>query len=296
MNKPKLELTWIGKNNPEYDIANIEPRILEENPKLSNCANDPNTENMIIHGDNLLALKALLPEYEGRVKCIYIDPPYNTGNAFEHYDDSVEHSTWLSLMKPRLEILWKLLHKNGALWISIDDNEGHYLKLLCDEVCGRQSFVATVVWENFYGRSNAAAISPAHNYIFVYAPLGQNWKNVRNLQERDEKSASKYTNPDDDPRGAWRLGPIFAAEERHEGLMYSITTPSGRVVKPPKGSHWRMIESDFWKMVKEDRIAFGASGENIPAVKLFLSEVQGGLVPRTWWPHSEVGHSQEAKR
>lgn len=143
-NKQKLELTWIGKNNPEYDIANIEPRILEENPELSNCKNDPNTENMIIHGDNLLALKALLPEYEGKVKCIYIDPPYNTGNAFEHYDDSVEHSTWLSLMKPRLELLRILLRDDGVIFVQIDDNEQAYLKILMDEIFGRTNFINTI--------------------------------------------------------------------------------------------------------------------------------------------------------
>jgi adenine-specific DNA-methyltransferase len=295
--KQKLELTWIGKENR----PRLEPRILLEDPEKSYHAAHRVTEhdwfdNRLIFGDNLLALKALEQEFTGKIKCIFIDPPYNTGSAFEHYDDGVEHSLWLSLMRERLELLWKLLRRDGALWISIDDNEGHYLKVLCDEVFGRQSFIATVVWENFYGRSNAAAISPAHNYLLVYAPLGLDWKNVRNLLARDEKSASKYTNPDNDPRGAWRSGPIFAAEERHEGLMYSIKTPSGRVVKPPQGSHWRMVESDFWKMVKEGRIIFGAKGDNNPAVKLFLNEVQSGLVPRTWWPHTEVGHSQEAKR
>ena len=295
--KTKLELTWIGKETR----PKLEPRILLEDREKSYHASHRVTDhdlfdNRLIFGDNLLALKALEQEFSGKIKCIYIDPPYNTGSAFEHYDDGIEHSLWLSLMRERLEILWKLLCHDGALWISIDDNEGHYLKVLCDEVCGRQSFVATVVWENFYGRSNAAAISPAHNYQLVYSPLGQDWKNVRNLLPRDEKSASKYTNPDNDTRGPWRLGPIFAAEERHEGLMYEITTPSGRKVKPPKGSHWRMIESEFWRLVEEKRIVFGAKGDNVPAVKLYLSEVQSGLVPRTWWPHTEVGHSQEAKR
>ena len=143
-NKQRLELTWIGKNNPEYDIANIEPRILEENPKLSNYANDPNTENMIIHGDNLLALKALLPEYEGKVKCIYIDPPYNTGNAFEHYDDSVEHSTWLTLMKPRLELLRILLKDDGVIFVQVDDVEQAYLRVLMDEVFGRNNYINSI--------------------------------------------------------------------------------------------------------------------------------------------------------
>ncbi|MCG7852333.1 MAG: site-specific DNA-methyltransferase, partial [Methanosarcinaceae archaeon] len=253
-------------------------------------------DNRLIFGDNLLALKALEQDFAGKIKCIYIDPPFNTGSAFEHYDDGVEHSIWLNLMRERLEILWRLLSGDGTIWINIDDHEGHYLKVLCDEIFGRASFVSTIVWENFYGRSNAAAISPSHNYIFVYSPMGLNWKKVRRLIPRDEKSSSKYQNPDNDPRGPWRLGPIFAAEERHEGLMYTIKTPSGRNVSPPTGSHWRMTENDFWRMVEDGRITFGDSGDNNPAVKLFLNEVQQGLVPRTIWPHKEAGHSQEAKR
>ena len=295
--KQKLELTWIGKENR----PKLEPRILLEDSEKSYHA--PNRvgendlfDNKLIFGDNLLALKALEQDYAGKVKCVFIDPPYNTNSAFEHYDDGVEHSLWLSLMRERLAILWNLLSSDGSIWICIDENEGHYLKVLCDEVFGRPSFVSTIVWENFYGRSNAAAISPGHNYLLLYSPMGLDWKKVRNLLPRDEKSSSKYTNTDNDPRGPWRLGPIFAAGERHEGLMYTITTPGGRKVSPPKGSHWRMGEDDFWRMADEGRIVFGESGNNIPAVKLFLSEVQGGLVPRSWWPHTEAGHSQEAKR
>jgi len=295
--KTKLELTWIGKENR----PRLEPRILIEDPKKSYHARQRISENdifdnILIYGDNLLALKALEQEFAGKIKCIYIDPPFNTGSAFEHYDDGVEHSIWLTVMRERLEILWRLLSGDGTIWINIDDHEGHYLKVLCDEIFGRASFVSTIVWENFYGRSNAAAISPSHNYIFVYSPMGLNWKKVRRLIPRDEKSSSKYQNPDNDPRGPWRLGPIFAAEERHEGLMYTIKTPSGRSVAPPKGSHWRMTENDFWRMVEDGRITFGDSGDNNPAVKLFLNEVQQGLVPRTIWPHKEAGHSQEAKR
>ena len=295
--KQKLELTWIGKN----ERPKLEPRILIEDPDLSYHAKERRSDddifdNILIHGDNLLALKGLGTEYAGKVKCIYIDPPYNTGSAFDHYEDGIEHSIWLSLMRDRLQLLWALLAENGSIWITIDDNEGHYLKVLCDELFGRQNFIATTVWENFYGRSNAAAISPGHNYIMIYSPMGLDWKRQRNLLPRDEKSASKYKNPDDDPRGLWRAGPIFAAGERHEGLMYEITTPSGRKVSCPKGSHWRMLEEELWKMVDDGRILFGDSGNNIPAVKLFLDEVQSGLVPRSWWPHTEVGHTQEAKR
>ena len=295
--KQKLELTWIGKDvRPK-----LEPRILLEDPARSyhakqRVSDNDIFDNRLIFGDNLLALKALEQEFTGQIKCVFIDPPYNTGSAFEHYDDGLEHSIWLGLMRDRLEVIRRLLSPDGSLWIAIDDNEGHYLKVLCDEVFGRQAFVASMVWENFYGRSNAAAISPAHNYILLYSPMGQDWKKVRNLLPRGEESASKYKNPDNDPRGPWRLGPIFAAGERHDGLMYTISTPSGRQVSPPKGSHWRMLEDQFWKMVSEGRIVFGEKGDNNPAVKLFLKEVQEGLVPRTWWSHSDVGHSQEAKR
>ena len=194
----KLELTWIGKG----DEPKLEPRILIENPDYSYWegkdrgvpspfGGGQEGVNMLIHGDNLLALRALEQDYTGKVKCICIDPPYNTGSAFEHYDDGIEHSIWLSLMKNRLSIFKKLLDPKGSIWIIIDDNEGHYLKVLCDEVFGRKNFVASIVWENFYGRSNAAGISPCHNYILVYSPMGLDWKKVRNLLERDEKSSSK---------------------------------------------------------------------------------------------------------
>jgi len=295
--KQKLELTWIGKEQR----PKLEPRILLEDPTNTYHAKHRVTDkdifdNQLIFGDNLLALKSLEQEYSGKIKCVFIDPPYNTGSAFEHYDDGLEHSIWLGLMRDRLEIIRNLLSDDGSLWISIDDNEAHYLKVICDEIFGRKCFISSIIWENFYGRSNAAAISPSHNYILVYANQGIDWKHSRNLLERDEKSSSKYTNPDNDPRGPWRLGPIFAAEERHDGLMYEITTPSGRKVKPPKGSHWRIVETEFWEMVKEGRITFGVAGDNNPAIKLFLNEVQAGLVPRSLWPHTEVGHSQEAKR
>jgi len=160
----KLELTWIGKG----DEPKLEPRILIENPEFS--YGDPNSENMLIHGDNLLALKALEQDYAGKVKCIYIDPPYNTGNAFEHYDDGVEHSEWLKLITPRLRLLRTLLSENGSIWISIDDDECHYLKVLCDEIFGRQNFVSNVIWEKKYSPQNDAKwLSDSHDHILVYA-------------------------------------------------------------------------------------------------------------------------------
>ena len=288
-------LDWVNKNQAK-EITREVPYHLLKQVSAHGDVTGAYSENLLIQGDNLLALKALIPFYAGRVKCIFIDPPYNTQSAFEHYDDKLEHSQWLSMMYPRLVLLRELLAEDGSIWVSIDEREGHYLKVLMDEVFGRKSFVASIIWENFYGRSNAAAISPAHNYIHCYSPVGGNWKKDRNLLPRTEKSAGKYSNPDGDKRGRWRLGPIFAAEERHDGLMYTVTTPSGRKVEPPKGSHWRMIESDFWAMVADNRISFGEDGDNIPAVKLFLNEVQDGLVPRSIWSHGEAGHTQDAKR
>ncbi|MFW6068103.1 MAG: site-specific DNA-methyltransferase [Chloroflexota bacterium] len=259
-------------------------------------------DNLLIQGDALNALTSLirLPEfareYVGKVKLCYLDPPFNTLQSFLQYDDALEHSVWLTMMRDRLLQVRQLLSDDGSVWVHLDDSEMAYCRIVLDEVFGRECFVGTIVWENFYGRSNAAAISPAHNYILVYSPMGLNWKKARNLLPRDEKSAIKYKNPDNDPRGPWRLGPIFAPEERHEGLMYTIKTPSGREIRPPRGSHWRMIEREFWDLVDDGRISFGENGDNTPALKLFLNEVQEGLVPRTWWPHTEVKHSQEAKR
>lgn len=204
-NKQKLELTWIGKNNPEYDITNIEPRILEENPELSNCANDPNTGNMIIHGDNLLALKALLPEYEGKVKCIYIDPPYNTGNAFEHYDDSVENSTWLSLMKPRLELMKMLLREDGVIFVNIDEVQHAYLKVLLDEIFGRKNFIGDLIWKKRKGGGNDSRFFALdHDYIIVFAKgatkeihkrkwrVSQSAKYLKRYKEIDENKIKYY--------------------------------------------------------------------------------------------------------
>ena len=287
-------LDWLNRSTAFTTAAQVPYRLLDTVSTHGDAASAQG--NLLIQGDNLEALKALLPFYRGKVKCIFIDPPYNTQSAFEHYDDNLEHSQWLSMMLPRLQLLRELLSEDGSIWVTIDDNEGHYLKVLMDEVFGRRNFIATVIWENFYGRSGTAAISPAHNYIHCYSPSGDAWKHIRGLLPRSEESTSKYKNPDNDPRGPWRLGPIFAPEERHEGLMYTVTTPSGRQVSPPKGSHWRMVEVDFWRMVEEGRISFGANGTNNPAVKLFLNEVQAGVVPRSIWPHSEAGHTQDAKR
>lgn len=292
-NKQKLELTWIGKNNPEYDIANIEPRILEERADLS--YGDKDTENMIIHGDNLLALKALLPEYEGKIKCIYIDPPYNTGNAFEHYDDSVEHSTWLSLMKPRLELLKALLHaEQGSIWISIDDDETHYLKVLCDEVFGRNNFVANVIWEKKYSPSNDAKwLSDSHDHILMYANNKSVWRPY--LLPRTAEMNARYKNPDNDPRGVWKSGDVLVKSFSQTGV-FPITNPNtGKDFLPTEGSCYRFSKESADRYLADNRFYFGKDGKGGPQLKRFLSEVQEGSVSKTIWFRDEVGDNQEAK-
>lgn len=284
----KLELTWVGK----YDEKVIEPRILVEDKEKS--YGDPNTENMLIHGDNLIALQALQQDFAGKVKCIYIDPPYNTGNAFEHYDDSVEHSIWLSLMKARIELLKNLLSENGTLWISIDDDEGHYLKVLCDEIFGRCNFVNTIIWQKKGTRSNDAHwFSDNHDFILVYAKNKFKWK--PNLMPRPQDSIKGYSNPDNDPRGVWASGPCHA-KTPNEKDIYPILTPSGRKLLPPPGTSWRFSKERFNELIKDNRIWFGEKGNNVPRYKRFLTEVQDGFVSTTIWFRDEVGDNQEAKK
>ena len=287
-NKQKLELTWIGKG----EQPKLEPRILIEDPEKSYGVK--NTENMLIYGDNLLALKALEQDFAGKIKCIYIDPPYNTGNAFEHYDDSLEHSIWLNLMKPRLELLRSLLAYDGSMWISIDDDESHYLKVLCDEVFGRRNFVNNVIWEKKYSPQNDAKwLSDSHDHILVYARDKETWR--PNLLPRTEEMNARYKNPDNDPRGPWKPSGLDAKTYSAE-YDYPITTPSGRVVHPPGSSCWRLSKERLQEYVNENRIWFGPNGNNVPAIKRFLSEVKEGSVSKTIWTHDEVGHNQDAKK
>ena len=295
-NRTKLELTWIGKENR----PRLEPRILLEDPEKSYHAKSRVSENdifgnMLIFGDNLLALKALEQEFTGKVKCIYIDPPYNTGSAFTHYDDGVEHSLWLSMMRDRLELLRVLLAENGTIWISIDDNECHYLKVLMDEVFGRANFVATVIWQKMFSpKSTARHLSDMHDHVLLYAKNKDKFE--RNLLPRSEAHNRMYKNPDNDPRGPWTSGDLSARNSYSAGI-YPITTPSGRVVPgPPKGMYWRVSKEKFLQMDRDKRIWWGSKGNNQPRIKRFLSEVMEGIVPQTIWFHEEVGNTQEAKK
>ena len=285
----KLELTWYGKDEP----IKVEPRLLIRNAALSNCTLAHDTENMLIHGDNLLALKALESKYTGQIKCIYIDPPYNTGAAFSHYDDNLEHSQWLNLMRPRLEILWSLLREDGSLWISIDDDERDYLKVLCDELFGRQHFLVSVVWQKRYSRENRESIGDSHEYILVYVKNKEMFKEIRNFLPLTEKQLKAYKNPDNDPRGAWQSVSLLAQGYR-PNQMYEIVAPNGRIHTPPAGNCWKVVESEYKKALADGRITFGSDGKGVPRRKQFLSDARG-LVPWTWWPQDEVGHTGESK-
>lgn len=293
--KQKLELTWVGKEN----LPRLEPRVLLENAAKSyhathRISDNDIFDNRLIYGDNLLALKALEQEFSGRVKCVFIDPPYNTGSAFEHYDDGVEHSIWLSLMRDRLELICRLLSEDGSLWITIDDNEAHYLKVLCDEIFGRANFVANVVWQKRYARDNNAAIGSAHDHILVFAKCFEEFRRTRNRLELDFKTKQPYTNQNNDPKGPWQSISFTGAGFR-SNMMYPIIGPDGREHRPPEGRHWAALEPEYLRLKAEGRIWFGQEGKGVPRVIRYLSEVEG-LVPSTWWPHDEVGHNDEAKK
>ena len=293
--KTKLELTWIGKENR----PKLEPRILIEDPDKSyhakqRVSDDDIFDNRLIFGDNLLALKALEQDFASKIKCIYIDPPYNTGSAFEHYDDGVEHSLWLSLMRDRLELLRTLLRKDGVIFAQIDDNEQPYLRVLMDQVFGRANFVATIVWQKKYGsKSDSKYLSESHEYILCYA---KEKRFVRlNRLGRTAAQDARYKNPDDDPRGPWTSGDLLRNEAR-DYAIYTIVGPSGKEHAPPQGTSWRFTKEKFEELVEDNRIWFGQQGSNVPRLKRFLSEVSTTVPATTWWEYKDVGHSDEAKK
>jgi adenine-specific DNA-methyltransferase len=276
-------------------------------------------DNMIIQGDNLKALKALLPTYAGKVKCIYIDPPYNTGNENWVYNDNVNspmiqewlgriidkedmtrHDKWLCMMMPRLKLLRELLSEDGAIFISCDDNEQHRLRGLMDEIFGEQNFIQNIIWQKkFSPQNDAKYFSDNHDFLICYAKnkidgeVTRGW--VRNLIPRTEEQDNRYSNPDNDSRGAWTSSDMTVKTYSAE-YDYEITTPSGKKIKPTKGRCWFTSKDNFQKLVDDNRVWFGESGTNVPRIKKFLSEVQDGIVPISIWLHSEVGHNQQAKQ
>lgn len=291
MAKQKLELTWIGKDvRPK-----LEPRILLEDTTKSYHAKHRVSENDIfdnrlIFGDNLLALKALEQEFTGKVKCVFIDPPYNTGSAFTHYDDGVEHSIWLSLMRDRLEIIRRLLSDDGSLWITIDDNEAHYLKVLCDEIFGRSNFVASVIWRSTDNSNNdAKQFSIDHNYVIVYSK-NPDW--ITNKLNSDAKRGH-FKNPDNDPRGPWFDGNPLNSPKPRPNLTFDLIAPNGSVIKPPKNG-WRWSKETIEEKMSTGEIRFNQDFTNIRR-RTYLADMKG-LPPSTLWAElEETGHNRQAK-
>lgn len=286
-------LEWNDRNEDLKATVKTPYRLLQ--PVLSQSYGDENSPNMLIQGDNLEALKALLPYYAGQVKCIFIDPPYNTQSAFEHYDDNLKHAKWLSMMYPRMALLREFLAEDGSIWVTLDDNEAHYFKVMCDEIFGRSNFIANALWQKVFSPKNSAKhLSVDHDHLFIYAKNSEVWR--PNQMQRSDKQNATYKNPDSDPRGVWTSGDLSARNFYGAGT-YPITTPSGRVIEgPPNGMYWRVSQEKFSEMDRDGRIWWGVDGSNIPRIKRFLSEVKQGVVPQTMWMHVDVGNTQEAKK
>lgn len=312
-------LHWLGKDKVINHHQDVPFRLLDHQygarPDGTQTAEPTGSGNQIIHGDNLEALKSLLPRYEGRVKCIYIDPPYNTGNEGWVYNDNVNdpkikkwlsqvvgkegedlsrHDKWLCMMYPRLKLLHKLLAEDGAIFISIDDNEQAHLKLLADEIFGGANFVNSLIWEKkFSPQNDARYFSENHDFIVCFAKNKSKWE--RNLLTRTEEQDDRYKNPDDDFRGVWTSSDLTRPEHRDRDF-YGITTPSGKVLHPAKGRSWSRPLDELERLKAENRLWFGPKGDNMPRLKRFLSETKPGVVPQTIWKFQEVGHTQEAKQ
>ncbi|MEW6862426.1 site-specific DNA-methyltransferase [Trueperella pyogenes] len=309
----KYGYTWVDPSDPRY--CETHTLVLDDyvqgsqTPKSDEFAYseradlDPQDDNLLILGESGDVLEALtrVPElaekYVGKVKLIYIDPPFNTAQTFAHYEDNLEHSVWLTMMRDRLLHMKKLLADDGSIWVHLDDVEVHRMRVLMDEVFGAGNFVAEVYWQKSYTRENRTAISVSADVILVYSLNTATWKSFRNPLPPTAEQLGRYVNFDNDPRGRYKPTPMHAKAEagRRASQFYEITTPSGRVVVPPKGRCWLFTEPRYQELLEDGRIYFGKSGNGVPAVKKFLTEVQIGLVPDTWWTHLEVGNSSTAK-
>ena len=285
-------LNWLTRKDDIKASEQVPYRILETAGK--GVYGNPGNDNLLIQGDNLDALKSLLPFYASCVKCIFIDPPYNTRKDFKHYQDNLEHAQWLEMMYPRLELLRGLLADDGSIWAIIDDDEGHYLKVIMDEIFGRNNFVANVVWQKKYSPQNDAKwLSDSHDHILIYARNDKIWHPY--LLPRTEEMDARYKNPDDDPRGVWKPAD-FSVKTYSKEYDYPITLPSGKIVNPPDGRCWCTSHAKFREWIEDNRIWFGKNGNNIPSLKKFLSDVKQGMTSMTIWDYKSVGHNQDAKQ
>jgi adenine-specific DNA-methyltransferase len=287
------ELKWMGDSEARRAARRVAYRLIEPVETIGAGPDGGLPDNLLIQGDNLEALKSLLPLHAGRVKCIFIDPPYNTKSAFEHYDDNLEHSQWLSMIYPRLVLLRELLSEEGSIWVTIDDNEGHYLKVLMDEVFGRSNFAATVIWQKLHARNNSAQhFSADHDFTLVYAKYLSSWQ--RHKIARTDASDADFWNPDDDPRGDWRRSDLTASKPYSDG-HYEVTGPHGDTFTPRSNRYWSLSRDSFAELVNDNRIWWGKTGRTFPFRKRFKSEL-GELVPTTVWTNEEVGNNREAKQ
>jgi adenine-specific DNA-methyltransferase len=318
----RYHLNWPGKR--EALLAANAPIAKTLRPCREESVDFDNTKNLFIEGDNLEALKILQETYLGKVKVIYIDPPYNTGREFIYDDDYREsvgdyqtsseqrdehggklvanlesngrfHSDWLSMIYPRLKLARNILCDDGVVFISIDDHEVDNLRKLCNEVFGSENFVAQIIWHKVFSPKNSARwFSEDHDYILVYAKEKSLWS--PNMLPQTEEMIARYKNPDNDPRGVWQSDNL-TARNRYDAGLYPVTCPSQRVIDgPPRGSYWRVSEKNFQKLDNDNRIWWGKDGNNMPRLKRFLSEVKQGKTPQTIWSYSEVGHTQDAKK
>ena len=319
--KERYSLTWNGKARARQIAQEVSTGTLR--PAKEESKNWDNTENIYIEGDNLEVLKLLQKSYHGKIKMIYIDPPYNTGKDFVYKDNEYQglkiykeitgqtnkegiklttntdsdgryHSKWLSMMYPRLKLARNLLTDDGVIFISIDDNEQANLKKLCDEIFGEENFVAQIVWERAYAPVNLKKhFSESHDYIVCY---GKNINlSINNGLKRSEEADNRYLNPDNDPRGVWQSD-NFSVGPAVESNIYKIISPSGRENYPPNGRSWRVSEEKFKEMLLDNRVWFGEDGNGVPRQKRFLSEVKNSITPMTIWKYTEVGHSQDATK
>jgi len=311
----RLELTWTNKSlrllahedgsyewvSPsDYRVAEV--RLLHDAGAVGDVHPQPDRakDNLLIRGDALNALTSLIElpefarEYLGKVKLVYLDPPFNTQQSFLHYDDALEHSVWLTMMRDRLVSIKTLLSPDGSVWVHCDDSEQAYLKVMMDELFGRENFVATFLWQRRFSRSNDALVSVSHDYLVVFAKDAAQMQWNR-LIASDEQS-QRYSNPDNDPRGPWASISFTAPQVRGPNLTYEIIGPTGQIFLPPQGRHWVTTESEFQRLLQEDRVWFGADGNGVPRLKRFWEENPSVLTPWTWWPHDEVGNNQESIR
>lgn len=285
-------LQWLNREDSIKKAGKVPYRLLKADDRLS--YGDSETENMLIQGDNLDALKALLPYYAGKVKCIFIDPPYNTQNAFEHYDDNLEHTKWLEMMYPRLELLRELLSEDGSIWVTIDDNESHYLKVIMDEIFGRKNFVAGIAWHKNYASANdVKTFSNVIDYIHVYQK-SENFK--RNLLPRTEKQNVLYKYDSEDGMGRWRSDNLSVRTYSKAYDFPIINSKTHKEYRPPQGRCWMTNQDTIQKWIQQGRIFFGQKGDGAPQLKRYLNEVQNGVVPITYWSHEECGHNDESRK